>query len=1135
MSAAASISETALYDAILSSVQPGQTTVEMGDMIVPVETVRAWRDKVAGVRSASQAGVNKWTGGVVYYSFNANVSPAHRAHFLDACAEWATFANLTFTAHTAQANYIKVNDVPGLGGGNSAVGMIGGEQQLNIGSTSWNRGTLVHELGHALGLIHEHQRADRNTYVTIVTANVPGGAGDPNFIRIPASTNNGAYDFLSVMHYRRDALTTSPGQDTIVCKAGYTQYQNLIGTAPLDRILSRGDREGIAAMYGAGPALSLVVTNTKDAGAGSLRAAIYHALDMATDAPAATPVITFQIPVSDPGFSSGVFTIRPTDRLPGPGPRVTIDAATQSSFTGNTNASGPEVVLHGGSISSTDSFGRGLWLGDNGATVRGLVIQTFSTYGVLVTGTNNKVEGCYIGTNAAGTAAAANAYGGVEIKDGATGNIIGGTTAMERNVISGNSGQGVVLRGAGTAGNTVLGNHIGTNATGTSPLANAYSGVEISGGAGGNTIGGAGAGARNVISGNTHQGVSINGGGTAGNTVTGNYCGLNAAGTSAVGNGFGGLQIFEGASDNIIGPGNAISGNPTVGISVSGTSTSDNTITGNYCGTNPAGTAAIPNGYSGVSLYGGTVDNKVGPGNVLSGNANQGVLLIDAGTTDNTVHGNLIGVNASGTAAIPNGWAGVQIAEGASGNLIGGTTAAHRNVISGNNNQGVILNGANTTGNQVKGNYIGLNAAGTVALGNVWPGVELFSGAWSNTIGGLEASAGNVISANGFRGVSITGAGTRSNVFTGNLVGLNAAGSAAIPNAGPGFAIFDGAPDNVIGATAGGRNFIAGNNGPGISISQTGTNGTVITGNSIGVSPTGTMMANANDGVEIFGGALGTQVGGTLPGSANLIRGNTGHGVAVYESTTRTTRISGNAITGNGGLGIELNGGANNAQAAPMLTTAALGNGTTVTGSLSSTASTVFRIEFFTNSAADGEGASFIGTLNGTTGTGGSYTINTTLPAAVPAGWFITATATNPAGNTSEFSTGRVVTTTDTDSDGMPNAWETANGLLTTSNDAALDADQDGMSNYDEFRAGTNPRNPLSLLHPGSPSFTATGLSFPISGVSGKTYRVEYTENLIAWRLLADQLLSTGPPLTITDPSTAGVNRRLYRVLVSPP
>lgn len=96
--------EVAVYDSILASVKSGQTTIELGDMTVPVTTVKLWRDRLAGrpvPRSASQTGVNKWTGGVVYYAFNANVTDANRTYFLDACTEWATFANLTFTARTS--------------------------------------------------------------------------------------------------------------------------------------------------------------------------------------------------------------------------------------------------------------------------------------------------------------------------------------------------------------------------------------------------------------------------------------------------------------------------------------------------------------------------------------------------------------------------------------------------------------------------------------------------------------------------------------------------------------------------------------------------------------------------------------------------------------------------------------------------------------------------------------------------------------------------------------------------------------------------------------------------------------------------------------------------------------------------
>ena len=110
----------AAYDSILAGVIPGQTTIALGDMIVPVATVRLWRDQLAGTSapsSASQTGIVKWTGGIVYYTFDASVSAAHRTAAIDAMGEWASFANVTFTLRVAQPNYILIKDVPAQNGG----------------------------------------------------------------------------------------------------------------------------------------------------------------------------------------------------------------------------------------------------------------------------------------------------------------------------------------------------------------------------------------------------------------------------------------------------------------------------------------------------------------------------------------------------------------------------------------------------------------------------------------------------------------------------------------------------------------------------------------------------------------------------------------------------------------------------------------------------------------------------------------------------------------------------------------------------------------------------------------------------------------------------------------------------------
>ena len=142
----------------------------LGDMDVPVAMAEAWRNMALGLpstQSAFDAVITLWPQGNVYYSFDPLVAPAHQKEFLDAANEWASFANLHFIARAAQPNYVTIKEVPGRSGGQSAVGMVGGQQFIQIGPQSWNRATLCHELGHTLGLIHEQQRSDRDSFVVV--------------------------------------------------------------------------------------------------------------------------------------------------------------------------------------------------------------------------------------------------------------------------------------------------------------------------------------------------------------------------------------------------------------------------------------------------------------------------------------------------------------------------------------------------------------------------------------------------------------------------------------------------------------------------------------------------------------------------------------------------------------------------------------------------------------------------------------------------------------------------------------------------------------------------------------------------------------------------------------------------------
>jgi len=406
---------------------------------------------------------------------------------------------------------------------------------------------------------------------------------------------------------------------------------------------------------------------------------------------------------------------------------------------------------------------------------------------------NNVVVINHIGIAADASTGLGNAQSGVHIGAGAQGN------AVESNCISDNAGAGVEITGADTANNRFWGNLIGVgaDASGIIAVPNGEYGVAILNGAHNNAIGGSYHG--NLISGNEWDGVYLFG--VSGNTVAGNRIGIGWYSATALGNDHNGIYVGGDAHDNVIGGDtederNVISGNRYSGIVLEGPGVSGNTVSGNRIGTDGTGTAAVPNGDHGIAIQDGAQANTIGgtsgvtPGggctgdcNLISGNAHVGVLISDTGTLNNTVMGNLIGVDASGALPLAN-WYGVAIADGAQGNTIGGDEAAERNIISGNGQVGVGLQGSGTADNIVSGNYIGLDTSGTAALGNLVHGVVIQDGASENTIGGSNPGQRNVISGNGNYGVGIWGANTYKNSLIGNYIGTNAAGTG---DGGPGF------------------------------------------------------------------------------------------------------------------------------------------------------------------------------------------------------------------------------------------------------------------------------------------------------------------------------------------------------------
>ena len=473
---------------------------------------------------------------------------------------------------------------------------------------------------------------------------------------------------------------------------------------------------------------TFMVMNTSDSGAGSLRQAILN-----SNATPGSNTITFDI-----GPSGSQQTISPLTALPSITVPVFIDGGSQPGYTGT-----PLIELDGASAGSGVS-GLVLATGSSSSQVSGLVVSGFASDGISISSNDNAVFGCYVGTNAAGTAALANGFDGIDIVGPSSGNSIGAATAAPGtgpgNVISGNAVNGVEITGAGATGNFIWGNLIGLGAAGTQAIPNG-TGVAIDNGASGNTIGGT-ADLANIISGNAADGIDLDDAGTSRNMVVGNEFGTSAAGNTSVGNSNSGVAVYAAATNNTI-SGNVVAGN----------------------------------------LYGVAIDG--------------------VGTSGNLAIENLIGVVVvSGTTTkLPNGF-GLLLQAGSTNNTVGGSSLAVANVISGNTNSGIDVGNTGTSGNLVENNYIGTDSASDTGLGNV-NGVLFFGdsngGPTTNTIG-----PGNVISGNSSVGVAIYNPGTSDNLVAGNLIGTNRQGTAALPNAN-GVIISDSATGNTIGGSTSSR------------------------------------------------------------------------------------------------------------------------------------------------------------------------------------------------------------------------------------------------------------------------------------------------------------------------------------------
>lgn len=567
-------------------------------------------------------------------------------------------------------------------------------------------------------------------------------------------------------------------------------------------------------------------------------------------------------------------------------------------------------------------------------------------------------------------------------------NQIGGTNVADRNVLSNVYGAGVDIYGEYATGNVVEGNWIGPDVTGQNAIGNGYDGVFV--GSANNTIGGTDYGAGNVISGNfwyTYQ------------------YGVSGSKTEIYPEGAVGVYLQSWSWD-YLGPSSA----------------------------NRSQTARIMGGAARARQDAASPKKASGKGfTPQAGRAEQD------GFGGNLVQQNLIGLDASGTHGYGYdfGFFGNYI--GVYGDYdeeetVGGTSPLARNVIS-NNDVGV--NYDDCFASLVQGNYIGTDITGRAwdganSVGNYLAGVLFDDDTTDCSVGGTAAGAGNVIAGNAFVPGARQGAGRKedalvgvgilieyagANTIQGNLIGLDATGTATLPN-------FTGielsnSGENLIGGTdEGATNWISGNMAAGIYGEYTGAD--VIQGNVIGLDTAGDPAGNNWEGIYLYY-ANGETIGGSDPGAPNEIANNDGNGVLINggsaPSGARTEAsnsdgnlISQNSIHDNGGYGIWLASGANNGQMYPALASAfSTASGTVINGSVSGfLPSTAFTLEFFYNPACDstgyGEGQTYLGSLAVTTDGSGSATFAFNTPTVVPGGDSVSVTATDPANNTSSFS-----------------------------------------------------------------------------------------------------------------------------------
>jgi hypothetical protein len=584
-----------------------------------------------------------------------------------------------------------------------------------------------------------------------------------------------------------------------------------------------------------------VVRSTGSGTEGLTLAQAINRIDLNPDTTSLNTIV-FHIPTTDPGYdpAKGTFTTTLSNALPNITRPVFIDGTSESKFLGQF-----ALIVVSGRKLNVPADGLTLAQSAPGSTILDLEVVGFNGSGIVINSPGNTIGGAAAGE---GNILASNAAAGISIPAGAV--------APSQNV-----------------NNLLIGNFIGTDSVGT----NLGNGTGIIIGSTGNTVGGITPGAANVIGLNKSAGIAMSAGA---NLVLGNFIGTDATGRNLANP----IGVSVNSQNNTIGgatsgAANVIGNSTSVGILIGGDRVISNVVQGNFIGTSATG-ANLGNNI-GVLLQ--AANNTIGgtsPGaaNIFGFNTTAGLQI---NGTNEAVVGNLFGTDSSGT----NLGNAIGVDDEVGGNTIGGSAVGAGNVFGFNSGTGLRINGPNET---VVGNYFGTNTAGA-NLGNA-VGLEVDSA--SNTIGGTSPGARNVFAFNSSAGAKIAGDFATGNILIGNLIGALA--SSANPSNSIGVDIESGG-NTIGGTTPGSANLISLNDTAGVQITGAKASGNVLVGNLIGTDSTGEGPLANGVGVLISGGT-GNVIGGTAPGAANVISGNTTAGIFITGNSVTGTQIIGNKI-----------------------------------------------------------------------------------------------------------------------------------------------------------------------------------------------------------------------------------------------